>query len=101
MLLTIKTYRKTATGAIFLIDKKTNCLYLRYSRRKKNIIFTKEVLPAINLLNNILDNNKYSLNYKMQAGDGIICNNVIHNRTSFADINNKRLMLRGRYFSRI
>jgi hypothetical protein len=35
----------------------------------------------------------------MKAGEGVICNNVLHNRTAFEDNENKRLLYRARYYN--
>ena len=42
--------------------------------------------------------------YTLQAGEGLICNNVLHNRTQFTDSDDpalKRLLYRGRYYQRV
>jgi hypothetical protein len=40
----------------------------------------------------------------LQAGEGLLCNNVLHNRTAFKDSDDPtqtRLLYRGRYFDRV
>ena len=95
--------RAESTNAIFLIDKKTSSLYMRYTQRKKNIIFNPLSIESINELDEVLSiNSPYHFSFKMESGQGIITNNVIHTRDSFEnDVNNPRSMLRGRYFARI
>jgi len=47
------------------------------------------------------ENNPYVISYRMQAGEGIIANNVLHNRTAFTDGEEKRLLYRARYYDRV
>lgn len=98
-----KIVRPESQGAIFFIDKATNSLYMRYTQRKKNIIFAEGVQEAINLLDNTLATaSSYHCKYKMQEAQGIINNNVIHTRSAFThNANTPRIMLRGRYFIRV
>lgn len=98
-----KVLRPESVGAIFFMDKQTDSLYMRYTQRKKNIIFDSEVLEAIEFLDETLATiSPYHFEYKMQKNQGIINNNVIHTRNSFVNNEkNPRLMLRGRYFVRV
>jgi len=42
------------------------------------------------------------LRYRLQAGEGLISNNALHNRTAFEDgAAHKRLLYRARFFDRI
>lgn len=43
------------------------------------------------------------LRHRLQPGQGLICNNVLHNRTSFenGDADQQRLIFRGRYYDRL
>ncbi len=97
--------REISIGPIFFIDDMTNELYIRYTQRKKNIEFANstEVRQAVEILDNFLASNSiYHFNHTMQEAQGMLCNNVLHNRSGFTDDPNKpRLMLRGRFFSRI
>jgi alpha-ketoglutarate-dependent taurine dioxygenase len=38
---------------------------------------------------------------KLQAGQGLICNNVLHTRSGFTDGEHARLLYRARYYDRI
>ncbi|BAS68470.1 TauD/TfdA family dioxygenase [Bathymodiolus septemdierum thioautotrophic gill symbiont] len=96
-----KILRPKSTGAIFMQDNKR--LYLRYTQRKKNVQFTSEVVAAVALLDDILAaGSDYHFQHLMAKNQGMICNNVIHKRSSFIDDkHNPRLLLRGRYFERV
>jgi len=42
--------------------------------------------------------------YSLNAGEGVVCNNVLHNRTAFEDYqdeNKKRMLFRGRFYNRL
>ena len=48
-----------------------------------------------------MENTPYRLSYKLKAGEGIICNNVLHNRTSFSNKSGtSRLLYRARFSDR-
>jgi hypothetical protein len=38
---------------------------------------------------------------KLEAGQGLLCNNVLHTRSGFNDGEQSRLLYRARYFDRI
>ena len=98
--------RGEQTGPVFSVDKK-GCLHMRFSARTRNIEwFDDEVTrEAVLYLNSLLsENNPYVFRYRLRAGDGIICNNVLHCRTSFKDDEQSgasRLLYRARYFDRV
>ena len=78
---------------------------MRFSARKKNIEWRDDVLTneAREALAGILaDQSGPVLRYKLKAGEGLISNNVLHNRTAFEDNpENKRLLYRARFFDSI
>ena len=46
--------------------------------------------------------NQYIYRHRLAAGEGVLCHNVLHNRTAFEDDESQqRLILRARYFDRI
>lgn len=96
-----KIIRKEASGPIFFIDNISKKPKIRFTQRKKNIKLakSKDFLLAINKLNDILAN-KCELHhkYKLKSGEGLVCNNVLHTRSSFKDFFlRKRKLIRGRY----
>jgi hypothetical protein len=78
---------------------------MRYSARKKNIEWRDNAITsaAREFLTEILDENKSPiLRYRLQPGEGLISNNVLHNRTAFNDgSGHNRLLYRARFFDRI
>lgn len=96
--------RGQRSGPVFSIDPATGSLHMRYSARKKNISwrddpFTRE---AADRIGELLKDESMVLRHRLLAGQGIIGNNVLHNRTAFEDKGTmKRLMYRARYYDRI
>jgi len=101
-----KVIREAQTGPVFSITK-SGQLHMRYSARKKNIEWkqTTPILEAITFLHNLLESNsKYIIRHSLKAGEGLICRNILHRRTSFVDYDEeskKRLLYRGRYYDEI
>jgi hypothetical protein len=98
-----KVIREAQTGPIFTtLDN--GQLHMRYSARSRNIEWKQSppILEAISFLTNLFESDSpYILKHTLQAGEGLICRNILHRRTSFVDYeesDKKRLLYRGRYF---
>ena len=80
-------------------------MHMRYSARKRNIQWRDDALTtaAREFLSEILeDRNGPVFRYRLKAGEGLISNNVLHNRTEFNDgPEQQRLLYRARFFDRI
>lgn len=79
-------------------------LHMRYSARKRNIEWRDDVttLEAAARITELLEDEAMVFQHRLRAGQGVISNNVLHNRTAFSDTADvKRLMYRARYFDRI
>ncbi|MEM7400334.1 MAG: TauD/TfdA family dioxygenase [Pseudomonadota bacterium] len=95
--------RPVQTGPVFYLDNDEH-LCMRYTARKRNINWKKDkqVENAIACLTEILHENSYMFNYRLNAKEGVICNNVLHKRTSYEDDEKqKRLLYRGRFYNRV
>ncbi|EIJ36267.1 TauD/TfdA family dioxygenase [Thiothrix nivea] len=98
--------RPEQSGPVFSITPAGN-LHMRYSARQRNVIWrddtaTKEAEAF--LLNLWQQDSPYKIRYTLRAGEGLICNNVLHCRTAFTDSDEpeqKRLLYRGRYYDRV
>jgi len=101
-----KVIREAQTGPIFSILDNGQ-LHMRYSARKRNIEWkqTDLILEAVDFLENLFNSGSpYILKYTLQEGEGLICRNILHRRTSFVDYDEhdkKRLLYRGRYLDSI
>ena len=96
--------RGACAGPVFSIDALTGSLHMRYSARKRNIEWRDDELTreAAVLITEILDNDDLAYIYRLKAGEGVICNNILHKRSGFNDSPDaKRLMYRARYYDRI
>ncbi|MCK4704770.1 MAG: TauD/TfdA family dioxygenase [Gammaproteobacteria bacterium] len=99
-----KEIRDAVTGPVFSVDKMSGRLHMRYSARKRNIEWRDDVLTqqAVERINELLADESITLKYRLNAGEGIVCNNVLHNRTGFEDsATQKRLIFRARYYDHI
>lgn len=102
-----KEIRGAQSGPVFSMDAQTSTLHMRYSARTRNIEWKDNSLTqeAVACMKQLLDtNNPYVITYRMQAGEGIIANNVLHNRTAFIDAEEpekKRLLYRARSYDRV
>ena len=101
-----KQIRPAQTGPVFFIDKNSQALCMRYTARQRSIVWKKDkiVQNALTFLQEILQESPYIFRYSLNVGEGVICNNVLHNRTAFEDHqeeSNKRLLYRGRFYNRV
>jgi len=96
-----KIVREASIGPVFFIDKASQKPKMRFTQRKRNIhwLDSGEISDALCALNDFLDSDtEIHHMYKLAAGEGLVCNNVLHNRSAFIDSNQqKRKLLRGRY----
>lgn len=95
--------RPAVSGPVFSYDG--GVIHMRFSARRINAQWRDDDLTRAareHLAEILADENGPVLRYRMQAGEGLICNNVLHNRTAFEDgPAHKRLLYRARFFDRI
>lgn len=99
--------RQAQTGPVFSIDPVTGCLHMRYTARTRSIIWKDDpgTRAAVQALERLLaGNSPFVFRHRLDAGQGLLCNNVLHNRTGFTDSVDSsaaRLIYRARYLDRI
>ena len=99
--------RGAQTGPVFSIDESTGSLHMRYTHRMRNIEWKQDdaTQAAVACLRELLaSDSPYIFEHRLQAGQGLICNNVLHSRAAFNDDETEgqtRLLYRARYFDRI
>ena len=96
--------RPQTCSAVFM-QEQDHALAMRYSKRKRHIIWADDVLTqeALACLVEFLESDSpYHIRYRLNAGEGVINNNVLHTRSAFTDsADSKRVFYRARYYNRI
>lgn len=99
--------RPAQSGPVFSIARDTGALHMRYTARTRSIEWKDDRntrLAAGFLLELLANDSIYTVRHRLSAGQGIICNNVLHKREAFADdaaAGQQRLLYRARYHDRI
>lgn len=97
--------RPAQSGPVFSVD--AGALHMRYTARTRNILWKDDerTRAAVALIGELLvSDTPYRISHRLRPGQGVISNNVLHNRTGFADGDDAepgRLLFRARYFDRI
>ncbi|HHO69330.1 MAG TPA: taurine catabolism dioxygenase TauD [Gammaproteobacteria bacterium] len=100
-----RVLRPAQGGPVFSVDAHGH-LHMRYSARARNIEWKDDARvrrAAERLLGLFEDASPYIFRHRLEAGEGIISNNVLHCRTAFSDdpaAGRGRLLYRARYFDR-
>lgn len=105
------TVRDAQSGPVFSVDPGNEHLHMRYTARTRSIEWQQDscVNQAVGFIKSFLaSDSPYILRHRLTAGQGIICNNVLHNRRAFVDVKSdentagqERLIYRGRFYERI
>lgn len=99
--------RGAVSGPVFSYDAASDSLHMRYTARKRNIEWSQDSMTqdTVAFLEQLLDsiNMPYRFRARLEPGMGLICNNVLHDRSGFTDpqAGERRLLYRARYFDRI
>jgi len=95
--------RGAQAGPVFSFEGGT--LHMRYTARTRSIEWRPDEVTqaAVRRLREILDSDSpYVFRLKLQGGQGLVCNNVLHDRSEFSDAPGAgRLVYRARYADRI
>lgn len=95
--------RTAQTGPVFSVSENGK-LHMRYSARLRNIEWKGDslVTEATEFLQQLWrDGSSFIVKHTLQAGQGVVCNNVLHRRTAFEDNGEARILFRGRYYEEI
>ena len=97
--------RAEQSGPVFSVSPADGSLHMRYSARKRNIRWRDDCATrdAVTALEEILaDPGVYGFRYRLSAGQGLISNNALHDRSGFEDGKGPgRLIYRARYYDRV
>ncbi len=92
-------------GPVFSLDRDGN-LHMRYTARTRSIAWKQDpgVLAAVAALERLLadETSPFVVHAHLEPGMGLLCNNVLHDRSAFHDDPaHPRLLYRARYLDRI
>ncbi|OZA23516.1 MAG: taurine catabolism dioxygenase TauD [Hydrogenophilales bacterium 17-61-9] len=96
--------RAEQSGPVFAVDPDQGFLTMRYTARTRSIVWKDDAVTqaAVKTLADILARSEYILTAHLRPGMGLVCNNVLHTRSAFADSpERRRLLYRGRYYDRL
>jgi alpha-ketoglutarate-dependent taurine dioxygenase len=102
--------RADVSSPVFRVEPQSGNLHMRFTARTRNIVWKdnpqlrEAVAWLLALLNEEMPNLSEGLVFRatLKAGQGLLCNNVLHTRTGFEDDPAApRVMLRGRYHERV
>ena len=76
---------------------------MRFTMRENNIHWDENVIDEINQLKEIIkQSTEFHVRYKLDSRQGAITNNILHNRSSFTNLDNQtRLIYRIRSKKRV
>jgi alpha-ketoglutarate-dependent taurine dioxygenase len=99
--------RAAQSGPVFSVAEDGGALHMRYTARTRSIEWKRDPITrqAVGFLSELLASDSPCIvQHRLCAGQGIICNNVLHKREAFADdaaAGHERLLYRARYYERI
>jgi alpha-ketoglutarate-dependent taurine dioxygenase len=97
--------RPAAVGPVFSIEPATGDLHMRYTARTRSVAWKGDAATtaaAARLLQILDAGADCVLRTRLLPGMGLVCNNVLHERSAFQDApGRERLLYRARYVERI
>lgn len=96
--------RPAQSGPVFSVDPVDGALHMRYTARTRSVQWKDDPLTqeAGGYLLQLLDRSEDVFRLRLSPGMGLVCNNVLHDRSEFVDDpNNPRLLYRARYLDRV
>lgn len=98
--------RPDSVGPVFSVHPQTGALHMRYTARTRSIRWSQHppVQEAARFLEGMLASDLPCIyRGRLEAGMGLVCNNVLHDRSGFQDLpgHAPRLLYRARYYDRI
>ena len=97
--------RAAQAGPVFSVDPATSALHMRYTARTRSIEWKQDAitLAAVAALEKLLASDLPHIHHtRLEPGMGLLCNNVLHDRSVFSDDpDSPRLLYRARYHERI
>jgi len=94
---------RPAPGSPFGLETDTAYLQWREQKLSAHPACVDDLVVEVRDLERLLANDTpYIFRVRLESGMGIVCNNVLHNRSGFASISDDmRLLYRARYYDRM
>jgi hypothetical protein len=97
--------RAEQAGPVFSVDAQSGALHMRYTARTRSVIWKDDAITraAVAFLEQVLAGEVAPVfRLTLAPGMGLVCNNVLHDRSGFTDDPlQPRLLYRARYLDRI
>ena len=97
--------RAESRAPVFSIDAGDGALHMRYTARTVSVGWAQDAATsgaAARLAQWLEGQNPFAFRLRLEAGMGVICNNVLHARSAFSDDPSRpRLLYRARFYDRI
>ncbi len=97
--------RAAQSGPVFSVDADSGALHMRYTARTRSVLWRDDAVTraAVAFLEQLLASNAAPVfRLQLQPGMGLLCNNVLHDRSGFTDDPQRpRLLYRARYLDRV
>jgi hypothetical protein len=97
--------RAEQAGPVFSVDPSNAALHMRYTARTRSIVWKDDepTRAAVAFLEQLLaSDSPHVFRLTLEPGMGLVCNNVLHDRSGFVDDPQvPRLLYRARYLDRI
>ena len=97
--------RPEQSGPVFMVDALSGKLHMRYTARTRSIVWKDDAATrdAVAFLADFLaSDSPHIFRLRLEAGMGLVCNNVLHDRAGFDDDPQApRLLYRARYLDRL
>jgi len=97
--------RSEQAGPVFMVEPLTGQLHMRYTARTRSIVWKDDATTrnAVAFLVDLLaSDSRHIFRLTLEAGMGLVCNNVLHDRAGFTDDPQQpRLLYRARYLDRL
>jgi hypothetical protein len=97
--------RQAQSGPVFSVDAQSGALHMRYTARTRSIVWKDDdhTRQAVAFLEQLLNSDcPQVFRLQLAPGMGLVCNNVLHDRTGFDDDPSRpRLLYRARYLDRV
>lgn len=97
--------RVAQTGPVFSVGEDSGQLHMRYTARTRSVVWKDDAhtRAAVEFLTQLLGGDgPHKFRFRLEPGMGLVCNNVLHDRSGFVDdLGQPRLLYRARYLDRI